>query len=37
MSDRVIVLREGIQAGTLESSDITQEAVLALAAQGENE
>jgi ribose transport system ATP-binding protein len=37
MSDRVIVLREGIQAGTLESPDITQEAVLALAAQGENE
>jgi ribose transport system ATP-binding protein len=37
MSDRVIVLREGAQAGTLGSHDITQEAVLALAAQGENE
>ncbi|MDR6867467.1 ribose transport system ATP-binding protein [Microbacterium resistens] len=37
MSDRVIVLREGIQEGTIAKGDITQEAVLALAAQGENE
>lgn len=34
MADRIVVLREGTQQGTLEKKDITQEAVLALAAQG---
>ncbi len=37
MSDRVIVLREGEQQGTLLGNDITQEAVLALAAEGDDE
>lgn len=35
MSDRVIVLREGAQQGVLEHQDITQEAILALASEGE--
>ena len=34
MSDRIVVLREGIQQGTLQKRDFTQEAVLALAAPG---
>jgi ribose transport system ATP-binding protein len=34
MADRIIVLREGEQQGVLEKHDITQEAVLALAAEG---
>jgi ribose transport system ATP-binding protein len=34
MADRIIVLREGEQQGVLEKQDITQEAVLALAAEG---
>lgn len=34
MADRIVVLREGLQQGTLEKQDITQEAVLALAAEG---
>jgi len=37
MSDRVVVLREGIQEGILHKHEITQEAVMALAAQGEPE
>lgn len=37
MSDRVVVLREGIQEGTLHKHEITQEAVMALAAQGDSE
>jgi ribose transport system ATP-binding protein len=36
MSDRVIVLREGLQQGTLSRSEISQEAILALAAGGDN-
>jgi len=34
MADRIIVLREGVQQGTLNDGEITQEAVLALAAEG---
>lgn len=34
MADRIIVLREGEQQGVLKRQDITQEAVLALAAEG---
>lgn len=34
MADRVIVLREGRQQGVLENEEITQQAVLALAAEG---
>ncbi len=34
MSDRVIVLREGAQQGVLEKNEITQQAILALAAGG---
>jgi ribose transport system ATP-binding protein len=34
MADRIVVLREGTQQGILAKQDITQEAVLALAAQG---
>jgi ribose transport system ATP-binding protein len=34
MADRIVVLREGVQQGTLEKQDFSQEAVLALAAQG---
>ena len=37
MSDRVIVLREGEQRGTLHGDNITQEAILALAAEGDIE
>ncbi|MEV7608612.1 sugar ABC transporter ATP-binding protein [Microbacterium sp. NPDC089320] len=37
MSDRIVVLREGVQEGILHKNDITQEAVMALAAQGEPE
>jgi ribose transport system ATP-binding protein len=35
MSDRVVVLREGVQQGVLERQDITQEHILALASEGE--
>jgi len=35
MADRIVVLREGVQQGVLTKNDITQEAVMALAAQGE--
>ena len=35
MADRIVVLREGLQQGVLNKNDITPEAVLALAAQGE--
>jgi len=35
MSDRIIVLREGIQQGVLAKEEITQESVMALAAEGE--
>ena len=35
MSDRVVVLREGNQEGILHKNEITQETVMALAAQGE--
>lgn len=35
MADRILVLREGEQQGTLEKKDISQEAILALAAEGE--
>lgn len=34
MADRIVVLREGEQQGILDKRDITQEAVLALAAEG---
>ncbi|GAA4768721.1 sugar ABC transporter ATP-binding protein [Microbacterium gilvum] len=37
MSDRIVVLREGVQQGTLLKQEITQEAVMALAAQGDTE
>lgn len=37
MSDRVVVLREGIQEAILQKHEITQHAVMALAAQGEPE
>ena len=37
MADRIVVLREGEQQGILEKKDITQEAVLALAAEGKIE
>ncbi|GAA3652443.1 sugar ABC transporter ATP-binding protein [Microbacterium marinilacus] len=37
MSDRVVVLREGNQEGILRKTEITQETVMALAAQGEPE
>lgn len=37
MSDRVVVLREGNQEGILHKNEITQETVMALAAQGEPE
>ncbi|MFV0432716.1 MAG: sugar ABC transporter ATP-binding protein [Leucobacter sp.] len=35
MSDRVVVLQEGVQRGTLNKKDITQEAILTLASEGE--
>lgn len=35
MSDRIVVLREGIQEGILHKHEITQEAVMALAAEGD--
>ncbi len=35
MSDRVVVLQEGVQQGTLRRHEITQEAIMALAAEGE--
>lgn len=35
MADRVVVLQEGVQRGTLEKEDITQEAILTLASEGE--
>ncbi|MBK0417736.1 sugar ABC transporter ATP-binding protein [Leucobacter sp. CSA1] len=35
MADRVVVLQEGIQRGTLDKEDITQEAILTLASEGE--
>ncbi len=35
MSDRVVVLQEGLQRGLLESEDITQEAILTLASEGD--
>ncbi|WOF24266.1 sugar ABC transporter ATP-binding protein [Microbacterium betulae] len=37
MSDRIVVLREGVQQGTLPRQEITQETVMALAAQGDTE
>ncbi|MDQ4215823.1 sugar ABC transporter ATP-binding protein [Microbacterium capsulatum] len=37
MADRIVVLREGLQQGVLTKNEITQEAVMALAAQGELE
>jgi ribose transport system ATP-binding protein len=37
MSDRIVVLREGVQQGILRKEQITQEAVMALAAEGEAE
>ncbi|GAB3601507.1 sugar ABC transporter ATP-binding protein [Microbacterium tumbae] len=37
MADRIVVLREGVQEGILSRTDITPEAVLALAAQGDIE
>ncbi|MGN8027249.1 sugar ABC transporter ATP-binding protein [Microbacterium sp. 22242] len=37
MADRIVVLREGLQQGVLNKNEITQEAVMALAAQGELE
>ncbi|QYM74970.1 sugar ABC transporter ATP-binding protein [Leucobacter luti] len=35
MSDRIVVLQEGLQRGLLEKDDITQEAILTLASEGD--